>query len=245
MCKAVEHANSLKLTDHIKPGLPSDRRCETTRPFAQCSRDLITDLPPVKEHDLILVMVDQGLLKGEFLCPCIKMLTWEGATVLLHNNLFKRFGLSNKMISDREPQFTTHVFQELLKLLKIYSNFMTAYHPQSDKATEQVNQEIKAYLAIYCMSHPENWLYSLGTLEFMHNNWQHAERVYTPFKVIQGDSPISIPITFSHTKFPSKLCFPMMVTCFKHTKININFKMDLFLLDNINYTQSKLKTLYI
>jgi hypothetical protein len=53
------------------------------------------------------------------------------------------------------------------------------------------------------MSYPEDWLHSLSTLKFMHNNRRHAERVYTPFKLIQGGSPISVPITFSHTKFPS------------------------------------------
>jgi hypothetical protein len=36
-----------------------------------------------------------------------------------------------------------------------------------------------------------------------HNNSRHAERVHTPFELIQGDSPTSIPITFSHTKFSS------------------------------------------
>ena len=107
------------------------------------------------------------------------------------------------MISDRDPRFAAHTFQELLKLLNICSNLTTAYHPQSDGVTEQVNQEIKAYLAIYCTSHPEDWLHSLSTLEFTHNNRRHAEQIHTPFELIQGDSdsPISIPITFSHTKY--------------------------------------------
>ena len=66
-----------------------------------------------------------------------------------------------------------------------------------------VNQEIKAYLAIYCTSHPEYWLHFLSTLEFTHNNRRHAEQVHTPFKLIQGDNPISVPVTFSHTKYLS------------------------------------------
>jgi hypothetical protein len=90
-----------------------------------------------------------------------------------------------------------------LKLLNIKSNLTTAYHPQSDGATKQVNQEIEAYLSIYCTSHPEDWLHSLSTLEFTHNNRRHAERIHSPFKLIQGNNPISIPITFSHTKFPT------------------------------------------
>jgi hypothetical protein len=51
------------------------------------------------------------------------------------------------------------------------------------------------------MSHPEDWLHSLSTLEFTHNNRRHAEQIHSPFKLIQGDNPISIPITFSHMKF--------------------------------------------
>ena len=174
-----------------------------TRPFAHCSMDLITDLPPVERYDPILVMVDQGLSKGVILCPCAKMLTWEGAAILLWDNLSKRFGLPDEMISDRDPRFAAHAFQELLKLLKICSNLTTAYHPQSDGATKWVNQEIKAHLAIYCMSHPEDWLHSLSTLEFIDNNWRHTEQIHTPFELIQGNSPISIPVTFSYTKYPS------------------------------------------
>ena len=174
-----------------------------TRPFAHVSMDLITDLPPVEGYNSILVVVDWGLSKGVNLCPCAKTLTWEGTAILLWNNLFKRFGLPDKMISDRDPRFAAHAFQEVLKLLNICSNLTTAYHPQSDGATEWVNQGIEAYLAIYCTSHPEDWLHSLSMLEFTHNNRRHAKKIHTPFELIQGDSPISIPITFSHTKYVS------------------------------------------
>ena len=185
----------------LNPAYQAIEGVKTTRPFAHCSMDLITDLPPVEGYNSILVVVDQGLLKGVILCPCAKILTWEGAAILLQDNLSKRFGLPDKMISDRDPRFAAHTFQELLKLLNICSNLMTAYHPHLDGATKQVNQEIKAYLAIYCMWHPEYWLHSLSMLEFMHNNRRHAEQIHTPFKLIQGDSPISVPVTFSHTKY--------------------------------------------
>jgi hypothetical protein len=187
----------------LNPAYIAIEGANTTRPFARCSIDLITDLLPVEEYNAILVMVDQGLSKGVILCPCMKMITWEGTAMLLQDNLFKRFGLPNKIISDRDPRFAAHTFQELLKLLNIKLNLTTTYHPQLDGTTKRVNQKIEVYLSIYCTSHPEDWLHYLSTLEFTHNNQRHAERVHTPFKLIQGDSPISIPITFSHTKFPS------------------------------------------
>jgi hypothetical protein len=165
--------------------------------------DLITDLPLVEGYNFILVVVDQGLSKGVILCPCAKTITWEGTATLLCDNLFKRFGLPDEIISDRDPIFTAHAFQEQLKLLNIKLNLTTAYHPQSDGATERINQEIKVYFSIYCTSHPEDWLHLLSTLEFTHNNRRHTKRIHSPFELIQGDNPISVPITFSHTKFPT------------------------------------------
>ena len=203
MYKAVRHANSLKSTDNLLNPAYQAIEGGKTRPFAHCSMDLITNLSLVEGYDSILVVVDRGLLKGVILCPCAKTLTWEGAAILLWDNLFGRLGLPDNMISDRDPRFAAHAFQELLKLLNIHSNLTTAYHPQSDRASEWVNQEIEAYLAIYCTSHPEDWLHSLSTLEFTHNNQRHAERIHTPFKLIQGNSPISIPVTFFYTKYLS------------------------------------------
>jgi hypothetical protein len=112
------------------------KQAKSTQPFASCSMDLITDLPPVDGSNSILVMVDRGNTKGAILIQTTKTLTQEGAGQLLLNNLYKRFGLPNKMLSDRGPQFAAKAFCELLKLLEIKSNLTMAYHPQTDGATE-------------------------------------------------------------------------------------------------------------
>ena len=127
-----------------------------TRPFAHCSMDMIMDLSILNGFDSILAMVDQGLTKGVILVPCNKTLTADQCAKLLLDNVYKRFGLMDKIISDRGPQFAAKSFLELLKLLKIKSALTTAYHPQSDGATERVNQEIEAYISIFCMNNPEN-----------------------------------------------------------------------------------------
>jgi len=66
----------------------------TTRPFANCSMDMITDLPPIELEnrmiiDSIIVVVDHGLTKGVILTPCAKTLTEEGAGKILLNHLYK------------------------------------------------------------------------------------------------------------------------------------------------------------
>ena len=102
-----------------------------------------------------MVVVDHGLTKGVILVPTTKKQTVDATAQILLDNLYKRFSLPDKFISDRGPQFAAKAFQELLKLLGIKSSLSTAYHPQSDGATKHVNQEIEAYVAIYCSTHPE------------------------------------------------------------------------------------------
>ena len=186
-----------------KPSFLPTEGASTTRPFANCSMDFITDLPPVKGHDAILVVVDQGLTKGIILTPCSKTITAKETAQLLLENLYKCFGLPDKILSDRGPQFASKTFVELLRLLGVKSSLFTAYHPQTDGTTERVNQEIEAYLAIYCASHPEEWITTLHTLEFTHNNQRDADRQKTPFELMFGDSPLAIPHSFENTRFPA------------------------------------------
>jgi len=104
----------------------------TTRPFANCSMDLITDLPLITLEnrtiiDALLVVVDHGLTKGVVITPVSKTLTEEGAGEILLNQFYKRFGLPDSIISDRDPRFTAWAFQELLWLLGIKSKLTTAF----------------------------------------------------------------------------------------------------------------------
>ena len=110
--------------------------------------------------------------------------------------------MPDEFISDRGPQFAAHAFRELLKLLGITGKLSTAYHPQTDGTTERINQEIEAYLSIFCSSFPKDWAKKLYLVEFMHNNQQHADRRHSPFKLMHGEPPKAMPITFEKTKYP-------------------------------------------
>ena len=148
----------------------------SSRPFAQVSWDMITNLPLSHGFDLILSMVDHGLTKGIILVPCTKLgMGSEQITTMYLNNVYKHFGLPDKLFSDRGSMFTSGMFRELMTQLGVQMAFTTAYHPQSDGTTERYNQEIEAYLSIYCTSHPEDWVEALPTIEFTHNNRRHAD----------------------------------------------------------------------
>jgi hypothetical protein len=106
------------------------------------------------------------------------------------------------MISDRGPQFASRVFKELGRLLGIKLTMSTAHHPQTDGATERSNQEIEAYLSIFCANNPEKWKSLLPTLEFAYNQKSHATQKMSPFFLMLGSDPKAIPTAYPKTNVP-------------------------------------------
>ena len=173
------------------------------RPFSLLSMDLLTDLPVSEQgFDTILVVLDHGTTKGIVLIPTRKRINSMDTAELLRDNVFKRFGLAKSIISDRDPRFASTAFQGLMELLGIKSKLSTAYHPQTDGATERAMQEIEAYLSIYCLSNPSDWPAAIATLEFAYNSKPHADRKRSPFELLMGYQPRGTPEQFKETKFP-------------------------------------------
>lgn len=180
--------------------IPAD---PTALPFQSVSIDFITDLPPSNSFDSLLVIVDHDSSKGIVLCPCNKTIDALGTAQLYHHNVYRRFGLPKRIISDRGPQFASHVFQTLCERLGIKSKLSTAYHPQTDGQTERANQEIEAYLRIYCGTAPNTWADAIPDLEFSHNLQTHSVTKTSPFNIILGYNPIPIPPVIESTNLPS------------------------------------------
>ncbi|GBM06018.1 hypothetical protein AVEN_49406-1 [Araneus ventricosus] len=70
----------------------------------------------------------------------------ECATVLMEE-IFLRFGLPRRVISDNGTQFVSAVIQQMCYLLKIHQSFIPVYHPQANPV-ERKNRDLKQRLAI-------------------------------------------------------------------------------------------------
>ena len=136
--------------------------------------------------------------------PCNKKgLTSERTAQLFINNVYSRFGLPDKIITDWGTQFEATFFQEICKLLGIKSAMMTAFHPQVNGGIEWVNREIQVYLSIFCINNPSSWSNVLKKAEFVYNNQTHADCTQTLFELMYGEAPKAIPEAFSHSEYPS------------------------------------------
>jgi len=68
---------------------------------------------------------------------------------LFGNNIWKLYGLPKSVISDRGPQFAADLIRESNKMLEIETRLLTVFYPQTDRQTEQMNQELEQCLRFF------------------------------------------------------------------------------------------------
>jgi hypothetical protein len=72
-------------------------------PFETVAMDFIVKLPLSNGFDSILTITDHDCTKAPVFIPCNETITAKGVAELYLQHVFKRFGLPQKVISDRDP----------------------------------------------------------------------------------------------------------------------------------------------
>ena len=116
-------------------------------------------------------------------------ITGEGIAMSYLKNVFPWFGVPSKVISDQDPQFTSHFVQALTMKLSIGQNISTAFHPQTDGLTERKNQWVEQYLCLYTLARQDDWDAWLPIAMFMHNRWPNATTKRSPHELLLGYHP--------------------------------------------------------
>jgi Integrase zinc binding domain len=124
------------LTHRIKTPMFRIPSTISAKPFSHIAMDLITGLPKSEGYDTILTIVDHGCSQAAIFLPCSTTITGASITQLYREHIFHWFEIPQKIISDRDPCFTSHFAWELTKGLAINQNLSTAFHPQMDGLLE-------------------------------------------------------------------------------------------------------------
>jgi hypothetical protein len=151
--------------------------------------DLITQLPTSNRYDTILTIVDHGCTRAAVFLPCRMTVTGQEVAKLYYDNVYRWFGLPNKVISDRDPQFTSLFAKALAQQLGIKQNVSSAFHPQTDRLSEQTNQWVEQYLCLTINSAQTDWSDWLGIATMVHNNHKNATINTTPSEALLGYTP--------------------------------------------------------
>ncbi|KAF8748754.1 hypothetical protein RHS01_10600 [Rhizoctonia solani] len=163
-------------------------------PFHTISYNFITGFPKSEGYDAILVVIDSFSKFGHFI-PTSKKVSAKGLANLFVTHIWKLHGLPVRTISDQGTTFTGKFLRALYQRLGIKPSFSLAYHPESDRQTERVNQFIKFYLRSYVAADHLDWVKWLPLAEYAYNNAKHAATKKTPFELVYGRNPIMNPST--------------------------------------------------
>jgi RNase H-like domain found in reverse transcriptase/Integrase zinc binding domain len=183
------------LTHRIKTPLFCIPSAINAKPFSHIAMDLITGLPKSDGHDTILTIVDHGCSRGAIFLPCSTTITGAGIAKLYLENVFRWFGLPKRIISDRDPRFTSHFGKAITKALGITQNLSTTFHPQTDGLSERKNQWIERYLRLICANQDE-WAKWLPMATAVHNNTRNSTTGFAPDTLLLGWEP---PLTLDQT----------------------------------------------
>ncbi|KAL0151534.1 hypothetical protein M9458_053186, partial [Cirrhinus mrigala] len=153
------------------------------RPWSHLGVDFVTDLPAAEGNTCILVAVDHFSKMCKFV-PLKGLPTAMETAELLFQHLFRHFGLPEEIVSDRGPQFISHVWKAF-KLLGVSVNLSSGYHPQTNGQTERKIQELGRYLRSYCHGDQHSWNRFLLWAEYAQNSppRHHRHDTFPPSNV--------------------------------------------------------------
>jgi len=115
----------------------------------------IVGYPGWWKHDVVITVVD-SVSKRIYFILTHTIVTIEGVARLFLYHVWKLHKLSRQVVSDRGLQFIILFTWELYRLLEIRLAFFTTWHPQIDRQTEHVNQELDQYLCIFVNKQQNN-----------------------------------------------------------------------------------------
>jgi len=167
------------------PIIPADN----ARPFETIAMDFITKLPQSGGFDTILTITDTDCSKASIFIPCHETIDSEGVALLYLNHVIPHYGIPHKIISDRDVRFVLKFSTELCQILNIHQNISTAYHPQTDGASERTNQTLEQYLRVFCGTQQNNWHAWLPLAQYTKNSWPSATTKKTPYDLLIGYTP--------------------------------------------------------
>ena len=151
--------------------------------------DFLSELPLSSSgHDMILVIVDKLSKRGIFV-PLNKEVDAPAVAQVFQDRLFTQYGTPKRIISDRDPKFTSRYWRSLAELRNVHLNLSTTDHPETDGQSEILICTLCNMLRSSIQEDKQNWDKVLSQMEYEYNASVNASTKLTPFEVDIGRIP--------------------------------------------------------
>ena len=154
-----------------------------TEPFASIAVDLLGPLPRTPEgYDYLLVMCDR-FTKLTRVAP-LKDTTAIDIVSQLLDVWIASYGIPDSILSDNGPQFASVLYQGVMNMLGVVTNYATPYHPQTNGQVERFNKTLVRQLRHYVHDHVVTWARYASLLVTAYNTQVHSSTGVAPFAFV-------------------------------------------------------------
>ena len=159
-----------------------------SRPWQSIGMDYLMSVPKSKKgHNAILIVID-CLRKMAHFIPTMDQVTAKETAELFLQNIFRYHSLLDNIVSDRDPRFTSHFWENLHKILGMKLLMSTAEHPQTNGQSEATVKIVQKLIRPFAFQE-QDWEMLLPSLEFVYNDTQQSTTGQTPFLLNYGHHP--------------------------------------------------------
>jgi hypothetical protein len=139
-------------------------------------------------YDMICVVVDQ-LTSMVHVIPSKQTYRATDIAESMFENVYRLDGLPERIVIDRDSLFTSKFWKRLHRLLGTELRMSSAFHPQTDGATERANRTVTQMIRQCVSSDQKGWVTKLPAIEFAINSARSSTTGFSPFQLNYGRNP--------------------------------------------------------
>ena len=158
-----------------------------SRPFGSIGMDFVGPFPPSSGHDYLWVVICR-LTSMVHLIPIKTTTKASELAWLFIQHVVRLHGLPDSIVSDRDTKFTSRFWQEVHRILGIKLLMSTAFHPQTDGASERAIKTVGQVLRSTVSPNQRDWVKRLPMVEYALNSTKSSSTGFSPFE-LNGATP--------------------------------------------------------
>jgi hypothetical protein len=158
------------------------------KPWSSIAMDFVGPFPKAEEHDYLWVILCR-LTSMVHLVPVRTTLTAKEAAERFLQEIVRLHGLPESIVSDRDSKFTSKFWTEIHRLLGVRLMLSTAFHPQTDGASERMIRRVTQILRAVVKPDQKDWVEKIPMVEFACNASKSGSSGFAPFELVYGHMP--------------------------------------------------------
>jgi hypothetical protein len=141
------------------------------RSWTNITLDFVTKLFDSRDYNAILMIVNKLSKMHHYIFCTIdeNEITIEKIVKLLIQHVWKLHELFTTMISNRDSQFISFIWDTICKMLRIKTKLFIAFHSETNEQSEIFNQKMKCYLRVYVNHQQNDWVDWLFMIKYAFN----------------------------------------------------------------------------